>query len=108
MKREIQGQRIAITGASSGIGRALAEALAREGARLVLASRDEGKLQELAKSLPGEPLVVPTDVTKGDDRQRLLDRAAERWRGLDVLVNNAGVGSWAHFAISNEEEFRKI
>jgi len=108
MKREIQGQRIAITGASSGIGRALAEALAREGARLVLAARDEGKLQELAKSLPGEPLVVPTDVTKDGDRQRLLDRAVERWGGLDVLVNNAGVCSWAHFAISNEEVLRTI
>src|SRR5262249_62267676 len=89
MKREIQGQRIAITGASSGIGRALVEALAREGARLVLAARDEGKLQELAKSLPGEPLVVPTDVTKDGDRQRLLDRTDEPGGRVYALGNHA-------------------
>jgi short-subunit dehydrogenase len=108
MTRELRGKRIAITGASSGIGRALAQTLAQEGARLVLAARSEDKLQELAKTLPGETLVVPTDVTKDEDRQRLLDRAVERFGGLDVLINNAGIGSWAHFADSTEPILRDI
>jgi short-subunit dehydrogenase len=108
MKRELQGKRIAVTGASSGIGLALAQALAQEGAKLVLAARSEGKLQEVARSGPVETLVVPTDVTKDEDRQRLLDRAVERFGGLDVLINNAGVCSWAHFAESNEEVLRTI
>ncbi len=108
MRRDLHGKRIALTGASSGIGLALAQALAHAGARLVLAARSEDKLHELARSLPGEPLVVPADVTKDDDRQRLLDRAAERFGGLDVLINNAGVCSWAHFVESSEDVLRTI
>ena len=108
MTRDLRGKRIALTGASSGIGRALAQALAGAGARLVLAARSEDKLQELASSLPGEAVIVPTDVTKDADRQRLLDRAAERLGGLDVLINDAGVCSWAHFVESNEDVLRTI
>jgi short-subunit dehydrogenase len=108
MTREIRGKRIAVTGASSGIGKALAGALAREGARLILAARNQDKLQEVATSLPGESLVVPMDITRDDDRQRLLDRAVERFGGLDVLINNAGVCSWAHFTDSSEDVLRRI
>src|SRR5687767_4994687 len=97
MTRDLHDKRIILTGASSGIGLALAKALAAEGAQLTLASRREDQLQAAARSLPGETLIVPTDVTKDDDRQRLLDRAVERFGGLDVLINNAGVSSWAHF-----------
>lgn len=108
MTRELRGKRIALTGASSGIGLALARALAAEGAQLTLASRREDQLQEAARSLPGETLIVPTDVTKDEDRQRLLDRALERFGGLDVLINNAGVSSWAHFTESSEDVLRTI
>lgn len=108
MKRHLHGKRIAITGASGGIGLALARALAQQGARLVLAARSQAKLDELARTLPGEALVVAADVTKDDDRQRLLDRAVERFGGLDVLINNAGVCSWAHFSESNEDVLRTI
>src|SRR3982750_1819983 len=100
MTRSLQGRRILITGASSGIGRALAQQLARAGARLVLAARSEDKLHDLAQSL-GRPkqdvLVVPTDVTKEADRQSVIGQAVAHLGGLDVLVNNAGVASWAHF-----------
>jgi short-subunit dehydrogenase len=108
MKRDLRGKRIAITGASSGIGAALGRALAAEGARLVLAARSEDKLHELSRSLPGESLVLPMDVTKDADRQELVDRAVERFGGLDVLINNAGVCSWAQFVDSNEEVLRTI
>ena len=53
-------------------------------------------------------LVVPTDVTRDDDRQHVLEQAAARFGGLDVLVNNAGVASWAHFADSTEAILRQI
>ena len=108
MTRDLRGKRIILTGASSGIGLALARALAQEGARLILAARSEDKLHELARSLPGEALVVATDVTKDDDRQRLVDRARDSFGGLDVLINNAGVCSWAHFVESSEEVLRTI
>jgi short-subunit dehydrogenase len=110
MNRNLQSRRILITGASSGIGRHLAEQLARQGARLVLASRSEEKLNEVAQLLApaGDVLVVPTDVTRAEDRERLFARVVERFGGLDVLINNAGVASWAHFADSTEEILRQI
>jgi short-subunit dehydrogenase len=111
MTRNLTGRRIVVTGASSGIGRALAQQLAAAGARLVLASRSEDRLQEVAASLhrpAADMLVVPTDVTCEADRQRLLDLAVSHLGGLDVLVNNAGVASWAHFADSTEEILREI
>src|SRR4051794_18381710 len=111
MWRTLQGRRILITGASSGIGRSLAQQLAAAGARLVLAARSADKLHELADSLgrsPDDVLVVPTDVTREQDRQHVLDQAALHLGGLDVLINNAGIASWAHFADSTEEVLRQI
>lgn len=118
MARTIEGKRILITGASSGIGKALVQQLAAQGARLVLAARSEEKLNALAASLPspagkgaggeGGHLVVPTDVTKEHDRERVLNRAVEHFGGLDVLINNAGIASWDHFANSTEEILRQI
>ncbi len=111
MMRSLQGQRILITGASSGIGQALAKQLANFDTKLILASRSEDKLQALVKTLPSgrdNVLVVPTDVTIEADRDRLLKQAVERFGGIDVLINNAGVASWDHFANSTEEILRQI
>jgi short-subunit dehydrogenase len=111
MARDLRNLRILITGASSGIGLAFARQAARLGAKLVLAARSEDKLHAAADSLgvsADDVLVVPTDVTREEDRQNLLDRAVDYFGGLDVLVNNAGVASWAHFADSNEEILRQI
>jgi short-subunit dehydrogenase len=111
MTRTLHGRRILITGASSGIGRCLAQQLAQAGAKLVLAARSEDKLHALAESLPvpkEDVLVVPTDVTREQDRQNVLERAALQFGGLDVLINNAGIASWAHFADSTEEILRQI
>jgi short-subunit dehydrogenase len=111
MTRTIQGRRVLITGASSGIGKALAHHLAREGARLVLAARSEDKLRAVADALSrpkDDVLVVPTDVTRDDDRRNVLDQAVRHFGGLDVLVNNAGIASWGHFADSNEADLRRI
>ena len=108
MTRDLRDRRILITGASSGIGRALAQQLAGLGARLVLAARSEDKLKALADELPVAVLVVPTDITREEDRQHVLERAVEKLGGLDVLINNAGIASWDHFANSNEEILRQI
>jgi short-subunit dehydrogenase len=108
MKRELAGRRILITGASSGIGRALAEQLAVKGARLALAARSEDKLHELAASLKTDVAVMPTDVAKEADRVRLIEEVRARFGGLDVLINNAGIASWAHFSDSTEDVLRQI
>src|SRR3990167_1227259 len=82
-----------ITGASSGIGEALARLFAAQGARLALAARSEEKLRALAAELGEErALVVPTDVADPGQCERLVARAVERFGGVDVVVNNAGVG----------------
>jgi short-subunit dehydrogenase len=111
MTRNLRGRRVLVTGASSGIGLALAQQLAAHGTRLVLAARSADRLQALARSLDrpaADVLVVPTDITREEERQNLLEQAVARFGGLDVLINNAGVASWAHFADSTENILREI
>ena len=111
MLRPLAGRRILITGASSGLGRCLAEQAAAKGARLVLAARSADKLKEVEANLTAggaEAVAVGADVTRAEDRQRMLDVAGERYGGLDVLINNAGIGSWGHFSGSSEAILRQI
>lgn len=111
MRRELRGVRILLTGASSGIGRCLAEQAAHAGARLALTARSAEPLHELARSLTAlgtEAIAVPGDVTSEADRRNVLSAVVERFGGLDVLINNAGVGSWGHFAESSEKVLRQI
>jgi short-subunit dehydrogenase len=111
MVRDLQGLRLLITGASSGIGRSLAEQAVRAGARVVLAARSAGPLDAAVAELARdgqEALAVAADVTDPTGRQRLLDAAVARFGGLDVLVNNAGVGSWGHFAGGSEAILRQV
>jgi NAD(P)-dependent dehydrogenase (short-subunit alcohol dehydrogenase family) len=100
----LQGRIALVTGASSGIGRGIALAFAREGARLVLgdlsAEPRRGKYHETdtrtttaseIERLGGEALFVPADVSEERNVQALVDAAAGRFGGLDILVNNAGI-----------------
>ncbi len=97
----LHGALVVLTGASSGIGRAAAQAFARQGARLVLAARDAEALAETAdecRALGGEVLVVPTDVTHSDEVEALASAAAEFGQGrIDVWINNAGIGAVGAF-----------
>jgi NADP-dependent 3-hydroxy acid dehydrogenase YdfG len=84
---------VAITGASSGIGRASALAFAREGATTVLASRSEEKLERVAdeiRSFNPRVLVIPTDVSVREQVQHLVDRTVREFGRIDILFNNAG------------------
>ncbi|MBN1315826.1 MAG: glucose 1-dehydrogenase [Anaerolineales bacterium] len=82
-----------VTGASSGIGRATAAALAREGARVVAAGRNIERLQEtvdLIQERGGDAITVQTDVTRADQVKRMVDLAVETYGRLDIAFNNAG------------------
>ena len=88
----MKGKVIVITGASDGIGAALARLAASHAARVVLAARREAALREVAASCGGEALVVQRDVTRREDHARLLASAIARFGHVDVWVNNAGRG----------------
>jgi short-subunit dehydrogenase len=107
----IRGARILITGASQGIGRALAEEAARRGARVLAAARSWDQLQELAdkvRAQGGSLAIVQADVTQPDDRRRMVEAAQQHLGGLDILINNAGIGATGHFADVGPERLRKI
>jgi short-subunit dehydrogenase len=111
MGRDLTCRRILITGASGGIGRCLAEQAALQGAYVTVTARSADKLDELARGLAArgaDVLAVPADVTSDADRRRLIETVVERFGGIDVLINNAGVGSWGHFATSTEAVLRQV
>jgi short-subunit dehydrogenase len=94
------GQAIVITGASSGIGRALAIELAAQGPNLVLAARDRSALEDVSAECQqrgASTLIVPTDVTDVEQCQALVQHGVERFGRIDVLINNAGAAMWARF-----------
>jgi len=91
---------IVVTGASSGIGRALCLELAGEKARLVLAARDAARLDAVALACEergAQAMAVPTDVTSEADCHALIGKTLERFGGIDALVANAGITMWSRF-----------
>ncbi len=110
-RRRIAGSRILITGASQGIGKSLAEAAARQGARVLAAARSQDLLHELAEQVHARGGILETvhaDVTCPDDRHRMITAAERHFGGLDILVNNAGIGATGHFAEVSPDRLRKI
>jgi short-subunit dehydrogenase len=111
MKRDLKDRRVLLTGASSGIGRALAEQLAQAGARVAAVARSADKLDALVHSLTShgaDAIAIAADITSGEDRRRTLDTVVQRFGGLDVLINNAGVGSFGHFVDCTEAVLRQV
>jgi short-subunit dehydrogenase len=109
--RSLRNSTVVITGASSGIGKAAALAFARKGANLVLAARRDEPLRDVAhdcESLGVEAITVVSDVRELDDMEHLAARAVERFGGIDVWINNAGIGLVGPFADVPMESHRQV
>src|SRR5215217_4156826 len=98
---------VIITGASSGIGAATAQAFAAAGANVVLAARDQAKLTVVADSINGRTLIVPTDVSDRSAIERLVTETVTTFGGVDIVINNAGVGLAAPVAAMNVNDFEQ-
>ncbi len=100
MENQIKDKVVAITGASSGIGKAIALLLAANGAKVVIGARREDQLQELVKNIKssgGEAVYKVADVKQRNDLNALVALAVERYGRLDVFVNNAGISPLSRF-----------
>ncbi len=109
--KKLKEQIIVITGASSGIGLVTARMASEKGARLVLASRSEQPLQELATELSAnghKAIHVTADVAEEDDVQRIADAATAEFGGFDTWVNNAGVSIYGSLLEVEREDMRQL
>ncbi|MEW4982877.1 MAG: SDR family oxidoreductase [Cycloclasticus sp.] len=100
----MQGKTVVLTGASGGIGGALAEELASKGARLVLIGRNTEKLSKLAELLGEGHSVVSCDIATADGRETIISYCQALESGVDMLVNNAGIGAFKSFDKTEEEQ----
>ncbi len=92
MQVTVSGKVALVTGASSGIGRALARTMAASGAKVVLVGRSADRLDEVQSEMAGaETLVVAADLTRPDDVARVVDAALARFGAIDILLANAGL-----------------
>lgn len=108
MGERLAGRVVWITGASEGIGAAIARAAAGAGARVAVSARSEDKLSDLASQLPGESLIVPVDVTDESAVAAAVERIWEKWQRLDGVVANAGTnGTWAPIDKLSRDEWEQ-
>jgi short-subunit dehydrogenase len=103
----LKGKVAVVTGASSGIGRATAELLAKLGVRVSLVSRSREKLEELSEQLPGSR-AIPADMTKIPEVRRMIRETREHFGRIDILFNNAGQGYDAPVELIDINTFRYI
>jgi NAD(P)-dependent dehydrogenase (short-subunit alcohol dehydrogenase family) len=107
----LEGRTAIITGASGGLGKEAALALAEVGCDVVVAARNRQALEDVAAAVQQKGrqcLVVQTDITQAVDVQRLVDRAVERFRKIDILINNAAIAVEKLFADLTEAEWRRV
>jgi short-subunit dehydrogenase len=111
-QRDLTDRRALVTGASSGIGRAVALELARRGAHVVLFARREDRLAEVAGQIERDfgrrAIPVAGDVTQAETRSRAIDIPQRELGGLDILVNNAGIAAHGRFATADPARLRPI
>ena len=108
MDHVLAGKVIIITGASSGIGAATARALAPLGCKLALAARSADKLEALAQELDTETLVIPSDITDGQQVVAMVDKTLDRFGRLDVLFANAGIYIPGEAADGNPDDWAHL
>ena len=106
--RPLDGMVVVITGASAGIGAALAEVLSGRGCRLALAARRLDRLEALNARLGGNHLCVGADVSRAEDCERLIEQAVNRFGRVDTLVCNAGYGILRKVHETTPQQMREI
>jgi 3-oxoacyl-[acyl-carrier protein] reductase len=106
----LSGQTAVITGGAQGLGLAIAERFVAEGARVVLGDVNLEETQVVAKQLGGDDVAVAVrcDVTQSSEVEALINTAVERFGGLDIMVNNAGITRDATMRKMTEEDFDKV
>jgi meso-butanediol dehydrogenase / (S,S)-butanediol dehydrogenase / diacetyl reductase len=107
----LAGQVALITGGGTGIGRAIALAFGREGAKVVVAARRKDKLNEVVNAITaqgGEALAVECDVTHSADAEKAVRETTQRFGKLDTLVNNAGLWNSATVETTSEADFEQV
>lgn len=110
-RRQLKGARILVTGASSGIGRALCVRLCKHGACVLATARREDRLVRLqadCAELPGTLQFIAGDLTLDSHREAILQWVDSQWGGIDVLVNNAGVGAIGRFDEATQDRLRQV
>jgi 3-oxoacyl-[acyl-carrier protein] reductase len=106
---DFSGKVVLVTGASRGIGRALAVTFAQAGARVALAARSADQLREVADEIGADAaLVVPTDVAQEDQVNGTVQRIVDEWDRLDVLINNAGLINFGPLGDVEPEDWERV
>ena len=108
MPRRLAARRAVITGAGAGIGRAIARRFAAEGARVLVADIDSGEAESVARELGPPALAHAVDVSREESVAAMIGRAVDEWQGLDVLVNNAGIGIAASTPDTGIDDWRRV
>jgi NAD(P)-dependent dehydrogenase (short-subunit alcohol dehydrogenase family) len=108
MAADLDGKRTVVTGAGRGLGRAIAELFVERGARVLVTDVDEEAAQQTASDLGDAAVAARTDVTSSDEVRDMIALAVERFGGLDVLVNNAGIEIGKPLHETGDDEFRRL
>lgn len=111
MSARMEGLTAFVTGAGRGIGRAIALALASEGARLTLVARTAKDLEAVraeVEKMGGSAMAIPADVSVEEEVVSAVRRAAEKFSTIDILINNAGIGSFANVAELAVKDFDRM
>lgn len=111
MKNIFKDKVVIVTGASTGIGRAIAKEFAGNGSKVVMAARSTEKLQQIEshlKELGFDVMACTTDVTHEDECRRLIEKTVEKYGTIDILINNAGVSMRALFSVLDLSVIRRL
>ena len=104
----LKGKRTIVTGAASGIGKAIAKRFAQEGAKVLVLDVNPQAAKQTAGELGDNAIAMSADVTNAAQVQAAVDKVNEQWGGIDIMVNNAGVGVAAKTAETTEDDWQRV